>query len=103
MKNLKQKFGKRLREIRKSRQLTQEELAETIGIALPNISYIETGKTFPSVETQEKLCDALGIKIYEFYMFDEEISEEDMKQEIMDNLKNSTMTLRLYNYLKSFK
>ena len=101
--NLKQKFGKRLREIRKSKQLTQEELAEAIGIALPNISYIENGKTFPSVDTQERLCEALSIKIYELYMFDDDISNEEMKQEIINNLNDSTMILRLYKYLKTFE
>lgn len=103
MKDLKKKFGKRLREIRKSKRLTQEELAEALDIALPNISYIENGRTFPSVETQEKLCNVLNVKIYELYVFDDEVSETDMKNEIIESLNDPAITLRLYKYLKTFK
>ena len=40
--------------IRKSKNITQERLAEMVGIGTPNISYIEIGKFFPSTDTIQK-------------------------------------------------
>lgn len=37
-------FGKRVSEVRKSRGVTQQELAENIGMSVVAIAYIETGK-----------------------------------------------------------
>ena len=55
MSNIKKLLGLRIREYRKSLNMTQEKLAELIGIGTPNISYIENGKFAPSVETLEKI------------------------------------------------
>ena len=41
MSTLKENLGKRIQEIRKSKNLTQEKLAEIIGIDTPNLSNIE--------------------------------------------------------------
>jgi transcriptional regulator with XRE-family HTH domain len=50
----------KLRLLRQSRQLTQKELAEQVGVAQPYIAEIESGKKKPSTHVLEKLCDALG-------------------------------------------
>ncbi len=49
--NMKKLLGKRIKEIRNKRGLTQEKLAELVEINTPNISYIENGKFYPSYET----------------------------------------------------
>ena len=41
MDSLKEKLGARIKEIRKSKKITQEKLAEMIDIDIPNISNIE--------------------------------------------------------------
>ena len=46
MSELKSKFGKRLKELRKNRGITQEKMAEYIDISIRNLSKIETGITF---------------------------------------------------------
>ena len=45
--DIKTQFGKRLREIRISKNLTQEKIAENIGIQPENYSRIENGLSFP--------------------------------------------------------
>ena len=55
MSDLKKLLGQRIKEIRKKRQITQEKLAQMVGIELPNMSYIETGRFYPSPETLRKL------------------------------------------------
>ena len=43
--DLKQKIGKRIKELRKSKNLSQEKLSELADIAQNSLSNIETGKT----------------------------------------------------------
>ena len=102
MNNLKKLFGHRLRQLRKNRNLTQEQLAEKLDISLPNISYIENGKTYPSVETQEKLCKVLNVKYVDLYMFDKTPSEEEMKEEILQALNNNPKLLKIFYKIYKF-
>lgn len=58
-------FGKRLRELRKSKGYTQQVLAEKAEVDEKHLSRIENGKYFPSYETLTKLLSALGVTLYE--------------------------------------
>ena len=74
MTSFKEKFGKRIREIRKEKGFTQEQIAEKIGIEPPNISKLENGAHFPLPENIEKLAKALNVDIkdlFDFGHFDE--------------------------------
>ena len=51
-------FGKRIKELRERKKLTQEKLAKKIGLDLQTISRIETGYYFTSFENLEKLARA---------------------------------------------
>lgn len=55
------KLGVRLRAVREKRKLTQEELAEMIGMSNNFISNIERNYSIPSLETLVKICNALEI------------------------------------------
>jgi transcriptional regulator with XRE-family HTH domain len=54
-------LGTRLRDIRKARLMTQEQLHERAGVAVSTIVAIEHGKQFPRGETLRKLAEALGV------------------------------------------
>ncbi len=71
MTSLRARFGKRLRYIRRQQDITQERLAETIGISVEFVSNMERGISAPSFETLEKLADALHTPVYEFFIFPE--------------------------------
>ena len=58
-------FGKRLRELRKSRGYTQQCLAEKAEIDEKHLSRVENGKYFPSYATLNKLLTALGVTLDE--------------------------------------
>ena len=59
-------IGKNISDHRKRKKLTQKELAEKAGIDLFTLSKIETGKTTnPSIETMNRVADALGVSIDE--------------------------------------
>lgn len=52
-------FGNRLRHLRKDRSLTQQQLAELIGVKNSVISFYEVGERMPSPEALRKLAMAL--------------------------------------------
>ncbi len=57
--------GLRLRELRKRKGLTVTELAQLADMKRPNLSRIEHGKHRPSLETLERLAEALGVPLVE--------------------------------------
>lgn len=73
--SLKLRVGGRLREIRKSRGLTQERLAERIERSVDAVSALERGLALPSFETLEKLADVLDVPVRDFFDVEEDASE----------------------------
>ncbi len=56
------KFGSTVRELRKSRGLSQEKLAFEVGMDLTSINEIENGRRNPTLRTIVKIAQALGVK-----------------------------------------
>lgn len=56
-------IGKKIREVRKLRGLTLEELADKVGRNWSFLSQIERGKSIPSIETLFLICTALEISL----------------------------------------
>lgn len=95
MENIKLLLGKKIKELRKAHKYTQEQLAEKIGIGTPNISYFETGKFAPSIETLQKLAQVFGIEIYELYMFQPLKPTSEIKQELAKAIESDEKILKL--------
>lgn len=66
---IKEKFqlGERLQAIRKSRGLSQRELARRAGITNGSLSLIEQGKVSPSFQSLEKIIAAIPMTLIEFF------------------------------------
>ena len=60
-------FGKRLREVRKSKKITQQELADRLGIKRNTYSDWENGKTEPTFEILVKLADLFDVSLDWFF------------------------------------
>ena len=56
-------FGRKLIELRKTRQLTQYELAEKVGIPRNTISYLESRANNVTLESVKKMADFFGVPI----------------------------------------
>lgn len=54
-------MGKRIRQKRTSKQMTQERLAEVTGLSVPYIGMIERGERNPSLETFIQIADELNV------------------------------------------
>ena len=87
MTSLKQKFGKRVKELRKSNGYTQEQIAEKINIEPPNISKMENGLHFPQPDKIEKIADALNVEILELFNFGHIKSKQELIKDINSILK----------------
>ena len=57
------KFGRIIRANREGRGLSQEALAELAALSRSYLSEIERGAVVPSIDTMQKLADALGEKL----------------------------------------
>ena len=68
MKEFREAFGRRIKLLRKNRRMTQEKLAEIVGLNPRQLTRIETGENFPSSDTLVKLSMALDLEVK--YMFD---------------------------------
>ena len=51
--------GSRIRAVRQSRKMRQEQLAEAAGVGVTHISHIETGNSIPSLQTLVEIINAL--------------------------------------------
>jgi transcriptional regulator with XRE-family HTH domain len=60
-------FGKRLAVVRKNRGITQQQLAEALGMSVVSIAYIETGKRFARLGTLHKIAKSLNVNIAELF------------------------------------
>lgn len=68
--SLQQRFGKRLKKLRRSSDLTQEALAEAVGVSTEHISRIERGIVAPSFKTIDGLASVLEVEVRVLFDFD---------------------------------
>jgi transcriptional regulator with XRE-family HTH domain len=64
---LRSQFGKNIVHLRTAKGLTQESLAETVGISARYTQSIEAGEYFPALPTLAKLKKALGASWNEMF------------------------------------
>lgn len=88
MNNLKL-FGKRIKELRKNKKLTQEQLGELVGIDFKQIGNIETGTYFTTMPTLEKIAKALDVEIFELFNFNHNDSREILIENIIKMIKEA--------------
>lgn len=101
---MKKKLGGKIKEIRKYRNLTQEQLSELILIEPASLCAIENGRAFPSLVTLERLSKALGVEPVRFFEFAQEKTIDEKKSSIvkkLDKLSDKQIE-QLYDYLNIF-
>lgn len=63
-------FKDNLQELRKIHGLSQEELADKIGVSRQTLSKYETGESLPDIEKCKQLADVFGVTIDDLLNFD---------------------------------
>ena len=83
-----EKIGKFISELRKEKNMTQEQLAEKMGMTSKSISRWENGKTMPDVSLFEPLCKELGITINEL-LSGEKLDKKECQEKFEENVLNT--------------
>ena len=84
----KEKIGKYIATCRKNKKITQEQLAEKLGVTSKSVSRWENGKTMPDVSLFHPLCDILDISINDL-ISGEKISKDKYQDKFEENIINT--------------
>jgi transcriptional regulator with XRE-family HTH domain len=60
-------LGSRIQKLRRNSNLTQEELAEKVGISRAYMGYIEQGRNTPSIEVLQKISSRLRVPLQQLF------------------------------------
>ena len=63
------RFGKRIKHLRRLRNLTQAQLAEKLDLSINYISQIETGEATPTFKTLFLLAQGLDVEMKDLFDF----------------------------------
>lgn len=85
-------LGEKIKEKRKRMKMTQKALSEQSGVSLSFISDIENGRTFPSIPTMLKICEALDLPPYMLFL-------DEKSTEVMEHPQSYST---LERYLKDY-
>lgn len=106
MQTAKQLLGMRVREVRKLRGLSQEKLAEKVGVDPKQISRIEGGKSAPSLDTLEAIAKHLQVEMKDLFDFEHLVPEERIEDQVLRLLglmdyQTKRMAIKLLKVLSS--
>lgn len=75
------RVGRRLRQLREERKLTQEKLAYECGRAKSYLCEIEAGKKVPSLAALAEFADRLGVQVFDVLVFPDDGERERLIDE----------------------
>lgn len=89
-------IGKRIKELRRKRDLTQEKLADYLGVTYQSVSKWETGVTFPDLSLIVPLARVLGVSTDELLGMREECSHlAELEESYLNTYKTGDMDERI--------
>jgi transcriptional regulator with XRE-family HTH domain len=105
VKTTKALLGARIREFRKAKSLTQEQLAEIIGVEPRHISRVEGGYSYPTIDRLEKISEALDVPLKDFFDFMHLDSPDTRALNIEEQVKgmNEDYQRIIYKIVKAFE
>lgn len=87
------KMGKRIREIRKARGLSQEALGEKCNFTFSYIGGVERAENNISIKNLEKIANALNVELYEFFIDHKAERQLSNKLDEFDDVLNLLLSL----------
>lgn len=73
-------LGKKIKAVRRLKRLTQQDLADRIGISVSQLSCIERGSKYPRQEVIVEIADVLDMSPYEFFIMPEHFKKHALCQ-----------------------
>lgn len=86
---IKRLIGSRIKQVRRAKGFSQEELSEKAEVSSKYLSSIERGNENPTLDTFIKLAQALDVELVELFHYAEEKSLADTKKVLIDIIKKS--------------
>ncbi len=83
-------LGKRIKQLRKLRGLSQAELAEKVGLDSKHISRLEMSRNLPTLETLGRIADALAVDVRDFFERTDDATQKELLSDIKKLLKGAT-------------
>lgn len=80
-----EKIGKFIQNTRKAKNLTQEELAQKLGVTNKSVSRWENGKCMPDLSLIKDICKELDISINDF-LSGEHVDKKDYEKKLEENI-----------------
>ena len=100
--NLKKCFGQNVQKYRKPRNLTQERLAELVGVDVTSISAVETGKYFPSADNLSRIVEVLQVQFSDLFEFDSLRSNDEVFEDIISIISAFKDDKKRLNAVRNF-
>ena len=91
-----EKNGKFIAKLRKEKGMTQEQLAEKMGVSINAVSKWERGLSFPDVSLYKRLCSELNISIEELINGEKDSSETAKEKAIITTIKETEKIKKNY-------
>lgn len=82
-------FGDRLRELRKNKNLSQEQLGSILNVSANAVYSWEVGKTQPSIETIKQIAEYFDVSVD--YLFDFTLDDADSMETLKKILQDAGM------------
>ena len=102
MSDFQKAFGKNLRDLRKHRAITQESLAEKSELSLQHIGAIERGVGNPTLNSVERIANALDISVSELFALDGfNLTPEKIRKELISRITSASDEKLLNFYIFS--
>ena len=81
-------LGRRIKQLRKSKNLTQFALGERIDIDQRQIAYIEGGNCFPSLKTLSKFADFFNCSLKDLFDFEYIETNPNLRSNLIKEIEN---------------
>ena len=90
--------GKKIKEVRNSKKLTQAQLAERLGVTQPTVQQYEGGRRKPKAKTLHRIADALGVDVREldsrvFTFRDQGVDEDATQEDLLKHIKDISYSI----------
>ncbi|NEW06873.1 helix-turn-helix transcriptional regulator [Paenibacillus sp. SYP-B3998] len=96
--------GERIRQLRKLKKMSQEQLGELAQLQSSYIGGVERGERNVSLETLEKIIRALDLSYSQFFSFGEiGVSDKLSKEELIEVFSGELMTNELTEVRRIFE
>jgi transcriptional regulator with XRE-family HTH domain len=105
VKTTKALLGSRIREFRKAKSLTQEQLAEIVGVEPRHISRMEGGYNYPTIDRLEKIAEALNVPLKDFFDFmhlESPVARTDNIEKLMKGMNEDYQRI-IYKIVRAFE